>query len=220
MWVWLAGKWFWWIVSTGLLDRVTRSWSQNTFPKRPGWSPPIDWASMLHVQEDKNERKYQETVYGAKQSNSRLQNALAVTVTCAFRVQELLQSGTLLGCLSMGARPGGGDGVLCVYPCTPGSRMLLSVAWVAGWSNSWDEKPGKKGLKVYFRITISNIQPLFTAKIHLEKPIPRRTSLDCSAIQTQQEHAHSTHSLYEGPLVLRGLHTVRWQRHVLQQWHL
>lgn len=66
MWVRLAGKWFWWIVSTGLLDRVTRSWSQNTLPKRPGRSPPIDWASMLHVQEDKHARKYQEKVYGAK----------------------------------------------------------------------------------------------------------------------------------------------------------
>lgn len=50
----------------------------------------------------------------------------------------------------------------------------------------------KKGLKVYFRITISNIQLLFTAKVNLEKLIPRPMSLDCSAIQTQQEHAHST----------------------------
>lgn len=40
----------------------------------------------------------------------------------------------------MGARPGGGDGVLCVY-CTPDSRMLLRVAWVAGCSISWEEKP-------------------------------------------------------------------------------
>lgn len=66
--------------------------------------------------------------------------------------------------------------------CGLSGRMKQQLRWEA-----W-----KKGLKVYFRITISNIQLLFTAKVNLEKPIRRRTSLDCSAIQTQQEHAHST----------------------------
>lgn len=195
MWVWLAGKWFWWTVSTGLLDGVTWSWSQNTFSKRSSWSPPIDWASMLHMQVDKHAHKYQDKVYRAKESNSRLQNALAVTLTCPLRVQELLQSGTPLGCLSMGARPGGGDGVLCVYPCTPGSRMLLSVAWAAGWSNSWDEKPGKKGWKFILELQF------LTSNHHS----------NCGATQTQQEHAHWPP---------RGLHTMRRRCQVLQQWHL
>lgn len=119
IWAVLAGQRFWWIVSAGLLDRVTRGWTQNSLCKWRSCYPPIDWARMLHTHTHKNKKIHTKQVEFTKQeSRSELgatQHRNEPTLTCPLRVQEpLVQSGTPLGCLSMGARPGGGDGVLCV----------------------------------------------------------------------------------------------------------